>query len=66
MNEFITSLFSDGNKVSHKRVLAVLFSLVAVYLLIFEPHTAKLDALFIFISGLVVSSVANKHKAFVK
>lgn len=62
--EFWKGLVSEGGKTSSKRVLAIAFSLVAIYLLIFENNQDKLNSLLIFIGSLVGLSVANKFKAF--
>lgn len=63
------SMLDEGGKVSSKRFLALLFSLVAIYLFIFdgtENGIRKIDAILMFIGSLLTLTVANKHKAFQK
>lgn len=67
MKEEILEMFSDGGKISSKRVIAFLMTIVLCVVVFLWPENYQLiDALMFFIAGLVGFTVANKHKAFQK
>lgn len=66
MSNFIKEMFSEGSKISSKRVLTALFSLLLIYLAIFDQVEWLIDGLLWFIAGLVGLTVTNKHKSFNK
>ena len=63
--EYLREMLSEGSKVSSKRVLSLLMTLVLIAVIFIWPENYQLiDGLMFFIGGLVGFTVANKHKSF--
>lgn len=65
--EGIIEMWSEGSKISSKRVIATLMTLVLCVVIFIYPENHKLiDSLMFFIGGLIGFTVANKHRSFNK
>ena len=63
MKEFFTSMFSEGGKISHKRVISFLWALAAVFIVVFitvKYPTYVTEAMkWLFVCVLIMSGVAT-------
>ena len=63
----IREMLNEDGKISSKRVIAMIMTVTLVVVVVAYPDKQDLiNSIMAFILGLVVSSVANKHKAFNK
>ena len=63
-------ILSEHGEYSIKRSLIIIFSLAALYLIIFtgseDGELTKIREVLFFITGLVIGAIANKHKSLSK
>ena len=58
-------MFSEGGKISSKRVIAFIMTVVLCVVIFVYPENEKLiDSIMFFIAGLIGFTVMNKHKNF--